>query len=296
MIVELDSWYLPDTRSTAYRREHVKSSAVIEGIDVAGERLRYFHNAGLYELDGDDFRGVLRLDASEDDGVLPPYAELVRFDAGPALEGEDLRELAQALMREHAAYVPASNPFLRFGASLADKLPELLEGDHADYHAYAFATVRQAGSSFASCAAYLDWLFGGRAARCDGCARAHRRRLEDPLVQAGEAAPVRSRAGLRQAGGGLGRGDDGRRGPLPLSMAVQLQSWRVAAGAAGAFKAAPPGDDELEWRALGASALRQRRGGPLVPAHVRRSGPCADAPLRRPGDRVRRLSSTARRC
>ena len=163
MIVELDSWYLPDTRSTAYRREHVKSSAVIEGIDVAGERLRYFHNAGLYELDGDDFRGVLRLDASKDDGVLPPYAELVRFDAGPALEGEDLRELAQALMREHAAYVPASNPFLRFGASLADKLPELLEGDHADYHAYAFATVRQAGSSFASCAAYLEWLFGGRA-------------------------------------------------------------------------------------------------------------------------------------
>ena len=32
-------------------------------------------------------------------------------------------------------------------------------------------------------------------------------------------------------------------------MAVQLQSWRVAAGAAGAFKTAPPGDDELEWRA-----------------------------------------------
>ena len=163
MIVELDSWYLPDTQSTAYRREHVKSSAVIEGIDVAGERLRYFHNAGLYELDGADFRGVLRLDAPSDEGMLPPYAEIVRFDAGPAHRGGDLRELARELLREHVAYVPSTNPFTRFGASLAETLPELLQGDHAGYHAYAFATVRQAGSSFASCATYLEWLFDERA-------------------------------------------------------------------------------------------------------------------------------------
>ena len=98
-----------------------------------------------------------------DDGVLPPYAEIVRFDAGTPLRGERLREAAQAILREHFAYVPRENPFLRFGDSLAEKLPELLEGDHADYHAYAFATVRQAGSSFASCATYLDWLFDERA-------------------------------------------------------------------------------------------------------------------------------------
>ena len=163
MIVELDSWYLPDTQSTAYGREHVKSSAVIEGIDVDGERLRYFHNAGLYELGGSDFRGVLRLDAPPDDGVLPPYAEVVRFDAGPPLGGEQLRDAALAIFREHVAYVPPTNPFTRFGESLADKLPDLLEGDNADYHAYAFATVRQAGASFASCATYLQWLFGERA-------------------------------------------------------------------------------------------------------------------------------------
>ncbi|MGZ4410284.1 MAG: DUF1839 family protein [Gaiellaceae bacterium] len=163
MIVELDSWYLPDTQSTAYRREHVKSSAVIEGIDVAGERLRYFHNAGLYELSGADYRGVLRLDVSDEDGMLPPYAELLRFDAGPAHRGEELRDLARALLREHMVYVPRANPFVRFGASLAEKLPELLAGSHADYHAYAFATVRQAGASFASCATYLEWLFDERA-------------------------------------------------------------------------------------------------------------------------------------
>jgi hypothetical protein len=54
LIVELDSWYLPDTASTAYRREHVKSSVVVEGIDPQGERLRYFHGTGLYELSGAD--------------------------------------------------------------------------------------------------------------------------------------------------------------------------------------------------------------------------------------------------
>ncbi len=163
MIVELDSWYLPDTRSTAYRREHVKSSAVIEAIDVAEERLRYFHNAGLYELSDDDYRGVLRLEVSDADGVLPPYAEIVRFDAGRSHTGDELRDLARQLFREHVAYVPSSNPFIRFGESLAEKLPDLLAGDHADYHAYAFATVRQAGASFASCGTYLDWLFGEQA-------------------------------------------------------------------------------------------------------------------------------------
>src|SRR5262249_33193002 len=48
LIVELDSWYLPDTASTSYRREHVKSSVVIEAVDQAEQRLRYFHAAGYY--------------------------------------------------------------------------------------------------------------------------------------------------------------------------------------------------------------------------------------------------------
>ncbi len=165
MIVELDSWFLPDTESTAYRHDHVKSSAVIEAIDVEGERLRYFHNAGLYELSCGDFRGVLRLEDSPGDEKLPPYAEVVRLDAGPALEGEELREAARTLLRSHVGYAPRANPFVRYGESLAAKLPELLAGDHADYHAYAFATVRQAGAAFAVCASHLEWLFGAAAAQ-----------------------------------------------------------------------------------------------------------------------------------
>ncbi|HZP72241.1 MAG TPA: DUF1839 family protein, partial [Gaiellaceae bacterium] len=69
VIVELDAWFLPDTAATSYRSEHVKTSAAIEAIDRDAERLRYFHNAGLYELEGEDYRGVFG------GGGLPPYTE-----------------------------------------------------------------------------------------------------------------------------------------------------------------------------------------------------------------------------
>ena len=164
LIVELDSFYLPDTAATAYRREHVKSSAVMEAIDRDAERLRYFHNSSLYELEGEDYRNVFRLGRSFSDDVLPPFTELVRFDAGPRLDGEELRDAALASLRRHLAHRPETNPFLRFGAALERDLPGLLEGDQENYHAYAFATVRMAGSAFEVCGSYAAWLFGNAGA------------------------------------------------------------------------------------------------------------------------------------
>jgi hypothetical protein len=158
LIVELDSYYLPDTEATSYRSEHVKSSVVIESIDRAGESMRYFHATALHELSGEDYRNVFRLGRKFSADVLPPYTELVRFDAGPRLEGEALRSAARGILRTHLDRRPATNPFLRFGESLAEDLPRLLEGDAADYHAYAFATVRMAGSAFEVAASLSDWL------------------------------------------------------------------------------------------------------------------------------------------
>jgi hypothetical protein len=174
MIVELDSWYLPDTASTAYRREHVKSSAVMEAIDPAGERLRYFHNSSLYELAGEDYRGVFRVGALSED-VLPPYTELVRFDAGPRLHGAELQAAARERLRHHLARRPSVNPFARFGGRLAADLPTLLEGDVGLYHAYAFATVRMVGSAFEILASHVDWLLGPGG----GDASAHLRGIVD---------------------------------------------------------------------------------------------------------------------
>jgi Domain of unknown function (DUF1839) len=192
LIVELDSWYLPDTAATSYHSEHVKTSVAVEGVDPAGERLRYFHTAGLYELDGEDYRGVFRLGRDFSDDVLPPYTELVRFDAGPALRDAELREAARVLLRGHLAHRPATNPFLRFGEQLERDLPRLLEGDADEYHAYAFANVRMAGSAFELAASHAEWLLGeGAAGVCgalreivDGCKvlsfRLARRRAFEP--------------------------------------------------------------------------------------------------------------------
>jgi hypothetical protein len=158
IIVELDSFYLPDTASTSYRREHVKSSVVAEAIDREGERLRYFHGAGYYELAGEDYRGIFRLGRPFADDVLPPYTELVRLDAGQALHGPQLRAAARELLAEHLARRPQPNPFVRFGEQLAVDLPRLLEGDQAGYHDYAFATVRMVGSAFEVGASHVQWL------------------------------------------------------------------------------------------------------------------------------------------
>lgn len=158
LIVELDSWWLPDTAATAYRSEHVKSSVAIEAVDAEGERLRYFHGPGYHELAGEDFREVLEIRG------LPPYTEIARFDLAAPLEGEALRAAARELLGRHLALRPRANPFTAFGAQLERALPELLVGEAADYHAYAFATVRLAGAAFEILASHAEWLAGAEAA------------------------------------------------------------------------------------------------------------------------------------
>jgi hypothetical protein len=160
IVVELDSWYLPDTAATSYRSEHVKSSIVAEAIDRERECMRYFHGPGYFELEGEDYRGVFRLGRPFSEDVLPPYTELARLDAGPRLSGEPLREAARELLAEHLSRRPRSNPFGRFAGQLACDLPRLLEGDRSAYHDYAFATVRMVGSAFEVGASHVQWLLG----------------------------------------------------------------------------------------------------------------------------------------
>lgn len=198
MTVELDAWFLPDTAATSYRAEHVKTTVIAEAIDRDAERLRYFHNAGLYELSGEDYRGVFT------PGALPPYCELVRFDAGPRLTGSELRAAARAALARHLALRPATNPFERFGVALERDLPALLEGEPAGYHAYAFATVRMVGSGFELLASEVEWLLdAGDAVAAmgeivDGCKmmslKLARRRAFDPGPRIAELAAAWERA------------------------------------------------------------------------------------------------------
>jgi hypothetical protein len=163
MIVELDSWYLPDTATTSYRSNHVKTSCSFDAIDRERGTLRYFHGPGLFELSGEDYNGVFRIGEFSDD-VLPPYTEIVRFDAGERLEGEELHLASIQTLRHHMSKLPGSNPVSRFGRALVERLPSLRDESLEAYHAYAFATVRLAGSGFEALGSYLEWLFGPDAA------------------------------------------------------------------------------------------------------------------------------------
>jgi hypothetical protein len=199
LIVELDAWYMPDTAATSYHSEHVKSSVAIESVDRAGESMRYFHAAGLYELSDEDYRGVFRLGRDFSADVLPPYTELVRFDAGPRLRGEELLAAARRRLRHHLDRRPSTNPFVRFGEQLERDLPRLLEGDASDYHDYAFATVRMAGSAFEAAGSHVQWLLkdagaisGPFAQIVEGCKilsfRLARRRAFEPAPTIAELA------------------------------------------------------------------------------------------------------------
>lgn len=151
---EVDSFFLPDVAATDYRTNHVKSSIVIEAIDLDAKVLRYFHNAGYFELGGEDYDGLFGPQA------LPPYVELVRFGAAPALGGDDLRVAARDLLASYLAKRPSDNPFQKFQAALEADMPRLLEGDESDYHAYAFHNPRMAGASFELLASHARWLLG----------------------------------------------------------------------------------------------------------------------------------------
>jgi hypothetical protein len=160
MTIELDAWYLPDTAATSYGTAHVKTGVIAEAIDLADERFRYYHNASLYELSGDDFRGAFRTGAGWSGDVLPPYTELIRFDVGTRLRGEALRAAARELLAGHLARVVPGNPFDRFKERFVTDLPSLLAGDAARYHAYTFATFRMAGAGFELLASEVEWLLG----------------------------------------------------------------------------------------------------------------------------------------
>ncbi len=158
LIIEADSFYLPDTAATSYRRSHVKSSIAVEAIDPGRERLRYFHGLGYYEVSGEDYRGLLRLGGTYSEYGLPPYVELVRFDAGPRLDGHDLRRAAHEMLQANLARRPKRNPWLAYAERLTQDLPALLAGSADDYHAYAFATVRQCGAAFELTESFLEWI------------------------------------------------------------------------------------------------------------------------------------------
>jgi Domain of unknown function (DUF1839) len=160
VLVEIDGFYLPDTAATSYRREHLKTTVAPEAIDREAQWMRYFHNAGFFELEGEDYRGAFRMLEHFTDDVMDPFTEVVTFDAGPRLEGEELRAEARELLAHHFRRRPHRNPFSAWATQLKADLPRLLEGSEEDYHEYAFVTARMVGSAFELLADHVEWVLG----------------------------------------------------------------------------------------------------------------------------------------
>lgn len=158
VLVELDSFYLPDTAGTAYQREHVKSTVAVVDIDVDARHLGYFHNQGYYQLAGEDFAGVFRLGSPVGSAMLPPYAEFVRRWPSRGLGGSELVQGSLWVLRRHLELLPEANPFEPFKERLAADLAWLSSASLDVFHQYSFATLRQLGASYELAATYLAWL------------------------------------------------------------------------------------------------------------------------------------------
>jgi len=162
-LVEVDAFYLPDTAGTSYRAEHVKTTIGIQALDVAARRAGYFHNAGYYELGGEDFAGVFRLEGHlTDPEYLPPYVEVaklgIRPEHRPSPASRALVRTSIDLLGAHLARAPLDNPFRRYATHFGADLASLAGEPFAQFHRYAFATLRQCGAAFDLGGAYLRWL------------------------------------------------------------------------------------------------------------------------------------------
>jgi hypothetical protein len=157
VLVEVDGFYLPDTRATSYQTQHAKTTIGVDSIDAENRQLGYFHNGGHFQLNGADYAGVFQRSPEQHrDDALPPYVEFVRRRF-PPLTGSALTKAAADLLRRHLARRPGGNPIQCYRRDFPRHMQWLL-AEPQRFHEYAFATFRQLGANFQLLASHLDWL------------------------------------------------------------------------------------------------------------------------------------------
>ena len=156
-LLELDSYYLPDTRGLTYRQEHGKTTVAVNRLDLEYRQLDYFHNGGFFTLSGDDLDGLFQLNGSADGLPFLPYAEFAKFPAAYP-DARTIRETAWRLLRQHFGRRPKDNPIRAFAAVFPGQVTQLAERDFSFFHKYAFNTLRQFGANFELLASHLAWL------------------------------------------------------------------------------------------------------------------------------------------
>ncbi len=162
VLVEVDAFFLPDVAGVSYKIEHAKTTIAVQEIDTStqGKHLGYFHNAGYYTLDGDDFDGLF----SAASAALPPYVEFVKFDgfqnhsASATRSGRATLDRSVTLLKSYLERRPNTNPFLSYKERFGEDMEGLSREGLDSFHRYAFATLRQVGAACEISADYLDWI------------------------------------------------------------------------------------------------------------------------------------------
>ncbi|HYG84930.1 MAG TPA: DUF1839 family protein [Azospirillum sp.] len=162
VLVEVDSFHLPDTRGTAYGTQHVKTTIAILGLDAQARCLDYIHNAGRFTLEGADYDGVFRRlpHLRDNPNLLFPYVEFVRR-SGSAPAGRALLDTALDLLGQHVHRRPEGNPVATYRAEFPRHLETLAARPMEYFHLYAFNVLRQLGANMELLGSHLRWLGEG---------------------------------------------------------------------------------------------------------------------------------------
>ncbi|SCX09212.1 hypothetical protein DSM25558_1234 [Agrobacterium sp. DSM 25558] len=160
-LIEMDSFYMPDTHGTAYRKEHGKTTVAVNRMDMAGRQLEYFHNGGYFALEGDDFSGIFQHHLADEDLPFLPYTEFAKFPEKPVSDVER-RAIALRLLASHFSRRPTQNPIKAFAEVFPAQVENVADRPFGFFHKYAFNTLRQFGANFELAASHLEWLGGER--------------------------------------------------------------------------------------------------------------------------------------
>jgi len=156
-LVEVDSYFLPDTQGVGYRQAHGKTTIAVNWMDLDARTMDYFHGLSLYRLEGDDFDGIFQRGDHAKDLPFLPYTEFVKMPEH-LLGQEAIAETALGLLKSHFSKRPAKNPVKAFVDVFPGQVEQISQRPFDFFHLYAFNTLRQLGANFELYSAHLDWM------------------------------------------------------------------------------------------------------------------------------------------
>ena len=170
---EADAFWLPDTRAPTTARSTRRRRSSSTTSTSSARRLGYFHNAGYYALEGEDFDAHCSASARRPTRrFMPLFAEIVRVDRVVRRPPDELRGAGARAPGDAPRAAAGGQPGGALRRALRRPTCRALSDEGlAYYHAWAFATIRQLGAAAELAALHLTWTGDARAGRGGGGVR-----------------------------------------------------------------------------------------------------------------------------